>query len=161
MAKTFKNTKELEHFLMKQSRLALMKAQDEVYRVVNKWIREFYKDYTPELYERTAQLFGSLVESRIVQDGKGYKAEVYFDLDKLRYSKFGWQDGDVPTGEQVFEAATQGLHGAIGDAGGGYQFRYVEGREGRNIWNDSIQELDVRAINILVDMLRAEGIPVK
>lgn len=161
MAKTFKDTKELEHFLMKQSRQALMKAQDEVYRIVKKWIGLFYKDYTPELYERTAQLFGSLMESRIVQNGKGYKAEVYFDLDKLQYAKFGWQDGDAPTGEEVFEAATQGLHGAIGDAGGGYRFRYVDGRTGRNIWNDSIQELDTRAINILVDMLRAEGIPVK
>lgn len=161
MAKTFKSTKELEHFLMKQSRQALMKAQDEVHRIVKKWIGEFYKDYTPEFYQRTAQLFGSLVQSRIVQDGKGYKAEVYFDLDKFQYSKFAWQDGNTPTGEEVFEAATQGLHGAIGDAGGGYQFRYVEGRQGRNIWNDSIQELDARAIDILVDMLKAEGISVK
>lgn len=157
----FKNQKELEHFLMKHSRQALMKAQDEVYRVVKKWIGKFYKDYTPEFYDRTAQLFGSLMESRIVQDGKGYKAEVYFDLDKLRYSKYPWQEGNPPTGEQVFEAATQGLHGAIGDAGGGYQFRYVEGRKDVSIWNDPIQELDAKAIDILVDMLRAEGIPVK
>ena len=161
MAKTFKNTKELEHFLIKQSRQALMKAQDEVHRIVKKWIGEFYKDYTPEFYERTAQLFGSLVQSRIVQEGKGYKAEVYFDLDKFQYSKFAWQDGNAPTGEEVFEAATQGLHGAIGDAGGGYQFRYVSGNTGVSIWNDPIRELDEKAIDILVDMLRAEGIPIK
>ena len=161
MAKTFKNTKELEHFLMKKSRLALMKAQDDVYRVVKKWIGEFYKDYTPEFYDRTAQLFGSLMESRIVQNGKGYKAEIYFDLDKLHYSKYPWQGGNPPTGEEVFEAATQGLHGAIGNAGDGYQFRHMAGRGGRNIWGDSIQELDARAIDMLVDMLKAEGIPIK
>lgn len=160
MAKVFKNTKELERFLMKQSRLSLMKAQDEVYRVVKKWIGKFYKDYTPEFYERTAHLFGSLVESRIVQDGKGYKAEVYFDLDKIKYSKPAWQGGNTPTGEQVFDAARQGLHGAIGDAGGGYQFRYEYGDNGVSIWYDPLQELDARAIDILVDMLRAEGIPV-
>lgn len=157
----FKSQKELEHFIMKQSRLALMKAQDKVYSIIKQWIWKFYKDYTPEFYDRTAQLFGSLMESRIVQDGKGYKAEVYFNLDKLRYSKPDWQDGDSPTGEQVFDAARQGLHGAIGDAGGGYQFHYEAGKTGISIWDDPIRELDAKAINILVDMLRAEGIPIK
>lgn len=157
----FKNQKELERFVMKQSRQALIKAQDKVYEIVKKWIMRFYKDYSPEFYDRTAQLFGSLVESRIVQDGKGYKAEVYFDLDKFQYMKPIWQGGDVPTGEEVFEAAIQGLHGAIGDAGGGYQFRYVSGNTGVSIWNDPIRELDAKAIDILADMLRAEGIPIK
>ena len=115
---TFKNEKELERFLLKKSRLALLKAQDKVYGIVKKWIGKYYKDYTPEFYNRTAQLFGSLMESRIMQDGNGYKVEVYFDLDKLHYAKYAWQDGNAPTGEQVFDAAVQGLHGAIGDAGG-------------------------------------------
>lgn len=158
---TFKNEKELNRFIMKRSRQALLKAQDKVYGIVKKWIGEFYNDYTPELYDRTAQLFGSLMESRIVQDGKGYKAEVYFNLDKLHYSKFAWQNGNTPTGEQVFEAAKQGLHGAIGDAGGGYQFRHVVGNDGVSIWYDPLRELDEKAIDILKQMLIAEGIPIK
>ena len=157
----FKNEKELKRFLLKKSRLALLKAQDKVFEVVKKWIGLYYKDYTPELYDRTAQLFGSLIESRIIQDGNGYKAEVYFDLDKLSYAKFAWQDGNAPTGEQVFEAATQGLHGAIGDAGGGYKFRYVSGNEGISIWYDPIRELDATAIDTLKRMLISEGIPIK
>ena len=144
----FKNQKELEHFVMKQSRQALMKAQDEVYRVVKKWIGKYYKDYTPELYDRTAQLFGSLVESRIVQDGKGYKAEVYFDLSGF------YDTGSNPTLEQVFNAAKMGLHGADG-------LHVEEGRQHISIWDNPIQELDTKAIDILVDMLKAEGIPVK
>lgn len=156
----FKNEKELERFLIKKSRQALLRAQDQVYGVVKKWIMRFYKDYSPEFYDRTAMLFGSLVESRVVYDGKGYKAEIYFDLDKLRYSKPAWQDGNAPTGEQVFDAARQGLHGAIGDAGGGYQFHYEHGKTGVSIWEDPIRELDSRAFDILADMLRAEGIPV-
>ena len=148
MAQVFKSEKELERFLMKQSRQALLKAQDEVYRIVKKWIGMFYKDYTPELYERTAKLFGSLIESRIVQDGKGYKAEVYFDLSGI------YNTGSDPTLEQVFEAAKMGLHGADG-------LRVEEGYNHISIWKNPIQELDVKAINILVDMLRAEGIPVK
>lgn len=157
----FKNEKQLEAFLLQKCRLALMKAQDRVYGIIKQFVYDYYKDYSPEFYERTYQLLGSLVESRIVSHGKGYSAEIYFALDKLRYSKYAWQDGNPPSGEQVFEAAKQGLHGAIGDAGGEYQFRYVSGNTGANIWGDPIRELDAKAINILVDMLRAEGIPIK
>lgn len=157
----FKNEKELERFLMRKSRQALLKAQDKVYSIIKKFVYEFYNDYDPELYNRTYQLLESLVQSRIVSDGKGYKAEIYFDLDKLKYAKYAWQGGDPPSGEQVFEAAKQGLHGAMGDAGGGYRFQYISGYDGTNIWSDPIQELDAKAIDILVDMLKAEGIPIK
>lgn len=144
----FKNQKELERFIMRQSRQALMKAQDKVYGIVKKWIGKFYKDYTPEFYDRTAQLFGSLIESHIVQDGKGYKAEIYFDLSGV------YNTGLNPTLEQVFEAAKMGLHGADG-------LHVENGYNHISIWDNPIQELDSTAIDILVDMLRAEGIPVK
>lgn len=157
----FKNEKELERFLMRKSRQALLKAQDKVYGIIKKFVYKFYNDYNPEWYDRTYQLLESLVQSRIVSDGKGYKVEIYFDLDKLQYSKPAWQGGEPPSGEQVFEAAKQGLHGAIGDAGGGWSYLYVAGDTGVNIWSDPIRELDVKAIDILVDMLRAEGIPIK
>ena len=157
----FKNEKQLEAFLLQKSRLALMKTQDKVYGIIKRFIRDYYLDYDPVIYERTYQLLQSLVQSRIVSDGKGYKAEIYFNLDKLRYSKSVWQGGNTPTGEQVFDAARQGLHGAIGDAGGGYHFHYESGDTGVNIWDDPIRELDARAIDILADMLIAEGIPIK
>lgn len=157
----FKNEKQLEAFLLKKFRLALLKAQDKVYGIIKNFLYQYYADYSPELYDRTYQLLQSLVQSRVISDGKGYKAEIYFDLDSLRYSKYAWQNGNSPSGEQVFDAAKQGLHGAIGDAGGGYRFRYVSGDTGVNIWNDPIRELDAKAINILVNMLRAEGIPIK
>lgn len=157
----FKDEKQLEKFLLKKSRLALIKAQDEIYRIIKKFLYDYYNDYTPEFYDRTYQLLTSLVESRIVSDGKGYKAEVYFALDKLHYSKYVWQGGDPPSGEQVFEAAKQGLHGAIGDAGGGYQYLHKHGNNGVNIWSDPLRELDSKAINILKNMLISEGIPIK
>lgn len=143
-----------------------MKAQDRVYAIIKKFLYQFYNDYNPHEngkngYDRTYQLLESLVESRIVSDGKGYKAEVYFDLDKLQYFKQPWQDGEPPTGEQVFEAAKQGLHGAIGDAGGGWKYNYVPGRTGVNVWSDPILELDAKAIEILKQMLISEGIPIK
>lgn len=161
---TFKNQKELESFLLKKFRQAIMKAQEEIYQIIKQFLYQFYNDYDPIKYERTYQLLRSLVQSRIISDGKGYKAEVYFDLDNLQYSKPAWQGGKPPSGEQVFEAAKQGLHGAIGDAGNGWkdwEYNYVQGNTGVNIWSDPIQELDTKAINILKEMLIAEGIPIK
>ena len=104
----FNNEKQLEKFLLKKCRLALIKAQEKVFRIIKDFLRQYYMDYDPASYERTYQLLQSLVQSRIVSDGKGYRAEVYFDLDSLSYA------GGNPSGEQVMEAASQGLHGAIG-----------------------------------------------
>lgn len=171
----FKNEKDFEKFVLIKCQVALAKAQDKIYQVLDRFLNDFYEDYTPGksvdwdgtvkysafAYNRTYQLLHSLVKTEIIRSGKGYKAEVYFDLSSLRYSKPSWQGGNSPSGEQVFEAAKQGLHGAIGDAGGGWQFNYVQGDTGVNIWNDPIQELDAKAIDILVNMLKTEGIIVK
>lgn len=151
----FKNEKELERFIMKQSRQALLKAQDKVYSIIKKFVRQFYNEYDPEVYQRTYQLLESLVQSRIVSDGKGYKAEIYFDVGGLRYTT-----GARPSGEQVMKAAAQGAHGAMGNANG-VDLLYVDSGAGTGVWNDPIMYLNANAINILVDMLRAEGVPVK
>lgn len=151
----FKNEKQLEAFILKKSRLALMKAQDKVYSIIQNFVRQFYNEYSPELYDRTYQLLRSLVQSRIVSDGKGYKAEIYFNIDGLRYAT-----GAKPTGEQVMEAASQGAHGAMGRANG-VDLKYVSSGAGTGVWDDPIMYLDAEAINILKSMLIAEGIPIK
>ena len=143
----FKNQKELERFIMRQSRQALMKAQDKVYEIIKKFLYQFYTEYDPEVYDRTYQFLKSLVQSKIVSDGKGYKAEVYFDLNYI------YDTGANPTGEQVMQAADYGRHGAMGLA--------VADFKGESVWYGSLAELDAKAINILVDMLKAEGIPIK
>lgn len=140
----FKNQKELEHFLMKQSRQALMKAQDKVYGIIKQFVYGFYTEFTPEEYHRTRQLLESLVSTQIVSDGKGYKAEIYFDVGGLNYKTGTW------TGEEVFDVAMnyEFPHGAYKKAGG------------EPIWKNVKPKLDAEAIDILVNMLIAEGIPV-
>ena len=145
----FKSRKELESFLLKKCRLAILKAQDEVYVVIKKFLYQYYADYDPVQYERTYQLLQSLVQSRIVSDGKGYKAEIYFDIDGLNYAT-----GAKPSGAQVMDAAAYGGHGAEG-------LRVVSGDTGVSAWNDPIQKLNADAINILKRMLISEGIPIK
>lgn len=146
---TFKNEKELERFILKKSRLALIKAQEEVFKIIKDFLRKFYMDYDPIMYERTYQLLQSLVQSRIISSGKGYKAEVYFNFDGLNYTT-----GRQPSGEQVMEVAAYGGHGAEG-------LRVVDGESGVSVWNDPLQVLDAKAVEILKNMLIAEGIPIK
>lgn len=163
----FKNEKELEKFILSKCRDALVKTQEKVYRILDKFLNGFYKDYTPGLtvewdgrekyspwaYDRTYQLLHSLVKSEIVPSKNGYEAKVYFDYN---YLKRKYSDGNQPSGLQVMEAAAQGLHGAIGD-----DFLYVHGNTGVSVWDDPIKVLDAKAIEILKDMLIAEGIPIK
>ena len=155
---TFKNEKELEKFLLKKCRLALLKSQDKVYSIIKNFLYKYYNDYDPEWYNRTYQLLQSLVQSRIISDGKGYKAEIYFDLDSLSYA------GGNPSGQQVMKAASQGFHGAMGkipNSKYGSHFQYFEGDTGVSVWDDPVQKLDAEAIEILKNMLISEGIPIK
>ncbi len=160
----FKNEKELERFILKKCHSALVKTQEKVYRLLDKFLNDFYKDYTPGTYtdwdgtekyyrgyDRTYQLLHSLVKTEIIPSKNGYEAQVYFDYNSLKY-----YDGNQPSGLQVMEAAAQGLHGAIGDG-----FWYFDGNTGVSVWNDPIKILDAKAIEVLKNMLIAEGIPIK
>lgn len=144
----FKNEKQLESFLMKKSRLALLKAQDKVYAIIKRFVYQFYNEYDPVVYERTYQLLQSLVQSRIVSHGRGYKVEIYFDIDSLNYIT-----GASPSGEQVMQAAEWGRHGAMGLA--------VADFKGTSIWREPLEILNAEAINILKNMLISEGIPIR
>ena len=145
----FKNEAELKNFLLTKCKNALIKSQAQVYQIIDRFVKEFYVDYEPELYERTYQLYRSLVKSDIVPTVNGYEAKVYFDLGDLDYIY-----GANPSGEQVMGAAAIGMHGAEGLPVRG-------GNTGVSIWSDPKEMLDAHAIDILERMLIAEGIPVK
>lgn len=147
MAQLIRNAKDLEKVLLEKSKPALAKAQNRVYEIIRGFLCQFYDEYEEQTeYKRTEQFLNSLVESRIVPDGKGYKAEVYFNLNYV------YKDGANPTGEQVMKAAEWGRHGAMG--------LLVADFKGTSVWHESLWKLDAEAIDILVDMLKAEGIPV-
>ena len=152
----FKSEAELKKFLLPKCKSALIKSQEQVYQIIDRFIKEFYAEYTPEMYHRTYQLYRSLVKSDIVPNGKGYEARVYFDLSGLDYVS-----GERPSGEQVMEAAKQGWHGAVGDIpnSDGMRYKYVVG--GTGIWNEPKEILNAEAINILKKMLISEGVPIK
>jgi hypothetical protein len=151
MAKIFKNESDLRTFLLKKCKSALVKTQTEVYQIINNWLEAYYADYTPNPdkggYERTKQLLHSCVKSDIVQTDNGFKAEVYF-------KDYRYNTGKKPTSEQVVNTAAQGLHG-VADGDG---WLYVAGDNYLSIWDDYLQ---ADAIDMLLNELRAQGIPIK
>lgn len=144
----FKNEEQLKNFLLQKCKNALIKSQEQVYQIINRFVKEFYAEYNPEIYERTYQLFSSLVKSDIIQTGSGYEAQVYFDLSSLDYVT-----GARPSGEQVMGAAEWGRHGAMGLA--------VADFKGTSIWHEPLEIFNAQAINILKKMLISEGIPIR
>lgn len=144
----FKNEKQLKEFLLKKCKNALIKSQEQVYQIIDRFVKEFYAEFSPEVYERTYQLYRSLVKSDIQFTGNGYQAYVYFDLGSIDYVT-----GSKPSGEQVMQAAEWGRHGAMGLA--------VADFKGTSIWHEPSDILNAEAINILKKMLVSEGVPIK
>ena len=144
----FSSEAELKAFVLPKCRNALAKAQVQVYQIIDRFVKEYYAEFSPEMYERTYQLYSSLVKVDIVSTGNGYEAQIYFDLSSLDYVT-----GAKPSGEQVMGAAEWGRHGAMGLATADFK--------GTSIWHDPLAILDAQAIEILKRMLISEGIPIK
>ena len=102
-------------------------------------------------YERTYQLYKSLVKSRVTYSKNGYKAEVYFDADRLDYyfklvngeqvHNKGWSE------EKTLESAAHGYHGG--------QIK------GTAVWDEPIAILNQQGNELLKKALIDAGIPLK
>lgn len=147
----FKSEKELEKFILIKCKNAITIAENKIYKVIDEYLDAFYGEYNPTEYIRTKQLLHSLVRTGVKQVGSGYEAEVYFDASKLNYPNPAlgqsgqYHSADLSSG-QVLDLAMQGSHGGW--------------RDGTAIWNDSMFWLgDI--MKLLLDELRAQGIPIK
>ena len=149
----FHNERELKNYILSCSDFAIKAAQEKVMMIINHFLTEFYREFTPEVYDRTEQLLRSLTKSNIKSTGNGWVAEVYFDLSALDYSinrvnssQTYWSE------EEVLENAMVGKypHGGYTKATGNTQ-----------IWTESMKVLTKERIEILKKSLIEAGIPVK
>lgn len=167
---TFDSLAALESYILSRSGVAIQLAQERVYQVINRFVKEYYAEFSPAVYERTYQLFSSLVKTGIKQTGNGWVAEVYFDASNLDYHikhlhgqpvAGGYRhpyvphvvtpDGTFqnPKGDagKVLESAAHGSHG-------GYT-------SGTAIWDDPMKILNKEAYNMLKKALIDAGIPIR
>lgn len=152
---TFNNTKELKSYIFKKSESAMIQAQSKVYQIVNTFVKEFYVGYSPAQYERTYQLYQSLIKSDVQISGNSVTATVYFDASRLDYymkmingkesPNYGW------SAETVLNVAMiSGVpHGGYSPAGG------------NGIYLEAIAKLNQEAIKVLKDSLVSAGIPIR
>lgn len=148
---TFETTESLKNYILSKINIAIQETQERVYEIIHKFVKQYYAEYSPSIYERTYQLFNSLVKSEIKESGNGYIAEIYFDIGLLDYhmkrihgievSNKGWSE------EKTLSAAAHGSHGG-----------WVSGTA---IWDEPLEKLNAEAYEILKQMLIDAGIPLR
>jgi hypothetical protein len=148
---TFDSMDALKNYILSQSKIAVQLAQEKVFLIINRFVKEYYAEFSPAVYERTYQLFRSLVKTDVKSTGNGWVAEVYFDVNALDYHMKRVNGVEVPnkgwSEEETLAAAARGEHG-------GYKV-------GTAIWADPFALLDQQAINMLKQELINAGIPLK
>ena len=70
---TFSSMEELRTYILSRSKVAVQLAQEKIYQVISRFVKEYYTEFSPELYDRTYQLFRSLVKTDIVQTLNGWE----------------------------------------------------------------------------------------
>lgn len=148
---TYKSIAEIKKDILRKAQKATQDTLDEVHRIFDDFLKQYYAEYNPVMYERTYQLLESLVKVDARPTSLGYVGEIYFNLSALDYSmktingvtynNKGWSE------QKTLDAAAHGSHG-------GYT-------SGVAIYDEPIKILDAKAIDMLVSRLRQLGVNVK
>ena len=166
---TFNSLDALKEYISSKCGVAIKSAQEEVHGIIQKFVEQYYSEFTPSVYERTYQLYNSLVKTGVKQAGGSWVAEVYFDASRLNYSSKGLHGhpvsggymnpyNHVVTDDGVFRnpkgSGGATLSAAAHGSHGGY-------KGGTAIWDAPMKILDEEALNILKKALIEAGIPIK
>ena len=147
----FKNLKDLEKHLNNQMKDALLQVKEEVYSIIAEKLLQYYEEYTPVKYKRTYQLLKSLVKTEVIPTGHGFKANVYFDLNKIHYKN------EKHSTAEIVKDALNGQHGHFG-------CNYMPKGKWTSIWGESMLILDLDdygVIDLIVQALKNRGIEVR
>lgn len=143
MAQIIRTIAQLQSALDKYAAYAVDKMSDEVKKKIEEFIKYYYQEYTPEIYQRTWEFLNSVTKTEVYKKGNAWCAEIYIDTS-IKY-KNNW------TMEGTAEQANKGLHGSyhpvqVGDS---------------HFWDDAIEEVhSTRFINKFADFLKSKGLKV-
>jgi len=148
MAQVIKNMNDLIKILEARIKTALEMTQDEIMKVVQNHIDDYYTEYNPSRYIRTFEFqLHSLIKTNVVNNGGRLSCTVEIDPEYLHYT----YPGNYMTGLGVAELANNHSHGGIYDP------------DFSCFWNDAMQELGLApgVLYIMKKNLRKCGVPVK
>jgi len=147
----FRSITEFESYVKSKMPGAVQMAREKCFQIIDRFVKEYYAEYSPVMYERTYQLYRSLVKSEVRATSNGYECEIYFDASNLDYKikTFNGVTYPNPRGDAgaTLNSAAHGKHGGKAS--------------GTAIWDEPIAILSTEAVEILKSMLIASGIPIR
>lgn len=153
----FTTPSQLKNHIMGHMKLAIQEMENEIHEVINQFLKQYYQEYEPIVYERTEQLLHSLVKSEIIQSGQGYVCHVYFDLEQIDYS-YKYINGKRYKNDTSKIGGTEGIVRLAMESNthGGYK----ASTNNTAIWTESMDILNRDKIAILKQCLLDNGIPI-
>ena len=101
-----KNANDLIEVLRKRISLALKDTQDVIYEALQFELTNYYQEITPKIYNRTYELFNSIIKTDVAMSSDGFYCTVEVDPSYLNYTYKGGA-----TGLEVWEWANANTHG--------------------------------------------------
>lgn len=119
-----------------------------VWKIIDEAIEQYYDNYYPDEYDREYQFFRSCIKTQPKWTGNTVEVVVYVDYNSMNYKRKK-EGQERPSGKQVVDWASQGLHGGL-DVGDDYMF-----------WEDSMNKIDHgKVFSDIIAALRAHGFSV-
>lgn len=116
-----KNQSELNRALKLVAEKALRDAQNEVHICIEKFVKQYYAEYSPTVYKRTYQFMESIIKAGVKTHGYTVTCEIYIDTR---------MDYEAPT-QAVIEMINAGYH-AMKKMGAPRDIK------GTKVWDESI-----------------------
>lgn len=141
--------------------------------ILEKFLDKYYDEYDPDFYERTYQLYSSLIMTDIKKVGNLYVAEVYFDASKLDYSmkKFTRWIGYDGQFYNPFNPSSKSSDGWFYNKGHDENKTLTSAMigskphggkaSGTAIWIESLKEIHNEFVPFCLREFEARGIPVR
>jgi hypothetical protein len=154
-----RNPEQANAYLKAIMQSVLKKIQDDIYKIVQEFISEYYKEKVfrgysnqPVEYERTYQFFNSLVKSEVRETPEGYTCSIYIDYNSLDYKH---------TGYEVIDMINRGFHADTEMMNAEYDPNY-DIYSKIHFWDDSIDKIEKTKLIVTVfeDYLIKKGIHV-
>ncbi len=144
MAKRINSINDLEKAIQPAIQGMVNQLADQVYKVLNYYLNDYYTGWTPESYQRTKDFLYSAVKTEAKMAGSKCVASVYIDYDSMdNYVK--------ATGYEVATWADTGLHGGLS----------VNHKP--HVWSDTMDNTinNGSLLNTAIVYLKSRGITVK
>lgn len=106
---------QLDTVLKARAATALNLMMSRVEEVLQKFLDQYYREYDPEKYQRTYQMYRSLVHSGVESTADGFQCAVYFDPSGADYT--GWWNSSGKSAEEIWALPMSGKHGQCGPGG--------------------------------------------